>query len=301
MYYQYIIKMALFITLDNVYKLYNINSIDKTDGIVVFHQHSSSTNSYTKHSRLFDGLLLGFVLKGSMKAQIHFADYELNVGDIAVLPPQVMIETKSLSDDAEIVSIGLSLDFIATFPVLRELVMNDQIRWQPIIKWQDKEDYSLQEDLIKLIEKVYQKKHSSTKLEMLRHLVMVLISMIIEKYTNRSIQASQTKNRTHEIIDEFYSLVSKHAHMHRNVQFYADSLHLSSQYLSTFLKQNTGKSTLQWIDHILILHIKTLLKSSNLTIKEISNKFSFTDTSVFCRYFRRNTGVSPKVFREKNG
>jgi len=43
-----------------------------------------------------------------------------------------------------------------------------------------------------------------------------------------------------------------------------------------------------------------LLKSSNLTIKEISNQFSFAETSVFCRYFKRNTGVSPKVFREKD-
>lgn len=292
--------MALFITLDNVYKLYDIDAVEKTEGIVVFHQYSSSTDSYTKHSRLFEGLLLGFVLKGSMKAQIHFTEYELHVGDIAVLPPQVMIETKSLSEDAEIVSIGISLDFISAFPVLREIVMNDQIRWQPIIRLQDKEDYAVQEDLIKLIEQVYQKKQSSSKSEMLKHLVMALISMITEKFTNRSIITSQTKNRTHEIIDEFYSLVSKHAHIHRDVQFYADQLHLSSQYLSTFLKQHTGKSTLQWIDHILILHIKTLLKSSNLTIKEISNQFSFAETSVFCRYFKRNTGVSPKAFREKD-
>ncbi|MDR0227448.1 MAG: AraC family ligand binding domain-containing protein [Flavobacteriaceae bacterium] len=202
--------MALFITLDNVYKLYNIDALEKTEGIVVFHQYSSSKDSYTKHSRLFEGLLLGFVLKGSMKAQIHFTEYELNAGDIAVLPPQVMIETKSLSEDAEIVSIGLSLDFISAFPVLREIVMNDQIRWQPIIRLQDKEDYAVQEDLIKLIEQVYQKKQSSSKSEMLKHLVMALISMITEKFTNRSIITSQTKNRTHEIIDEFYSLVSKH-------------------------------------------------------------------------------------------
>ncbi|WP_430531362.1 hypothetical protein [Myroides sp. C15-4] len=45
-----------------------------------------------------------------------------------------MIETQALSKDAEIVNIGLSLDFISTFPILREFVMNDQLRWQPIIR-----------------------------------------------------------------------------------------------------------------------------------------------------------------------
>lgn len=290
--------MALFITLDNVYKLYNVDTKQKTDGIIVFHQYSSSTDNYTKHNRLFEGLLLGFVLKGSMTTQIHFSDYEVNIGDIAVVPPQVMIETKSLSEDAEVSSIGLSLDFISTFPLLRELVMNEQIRWQPIIRLQE-EDSLLQGELLELIEKVYHKKEGSSKIEMLRHLVMVLINMIVESYKDKPVNSVQVRNRTHEIIDEFYSLVSKYAHTHREVQFYADKLHLSSQYLSTFLKQNTGKSTLQWIDHILVLHAKTLLKSSKLTIKEISNELSFNDTSVFCRYFKRNTGVSPKVFREQ--
>ncbi|MGG5576333.1 hypothetical protein ACPDHL_03185 [Myroides sp. C15-4] len=56
------------------------------------------------------------------------------MGDIALVPPQVMIETQALSKDAEIVNIGLSLDFISTFPILREFVMNDQLRWQPIIR-----------------------------------------------------------------------------------------------------------------------------------------------------------------------
>ncbi|AJH15113.1 helix-turn-helix domain-containing protein [Myroides profundi] len=290
--------MALFITLDNVYSLYDLDAARKIDGIVVFHQYSKANQNYKKHSRLFEGLLLGVVLKGAMKTQIHFSEYEVNEGDIAVVPPQVMIETKSLSEDAEIVTIGLSLDFISTFPILREFVMNDQIRWQPIIRL-DPEELLLQQELIKLIEKVYNKKQSSNKIEMLKHLVMVLINLIIEKYQDVPNTKNQTKNRTHEIIDNFYSLVSKYAHKQRNVQFYADKLHLSTQYLSSFLKQNTGRSTLQWIDHVLILHAKTLLKSSSLSIKEISNELEFTDTSVFCRYFKRNTGMSPKLYREE--
>ena len=290
--------MALFITLDNVYSLYDLDSTKKIEGIVVFHQHNKENQNYKKHSRLFEGLLLGVVLKGAMKTQIHFSEYEVKEGDIAVVPPQVMIETKSLSEDAEIVTIGLSLDFISTFPILREFVMNDQIRWQPIIRL-EQDEFLLQKEFIRLIEKVYNKKQSSHKTEMLKHLVMGLIHLITEKYQNAPSHKSQAKKRTHEIIDNFYSLVSKYAHKQRSVQFYADELHLSTQYLSSFLKQNTGKSTLQWIDHVLVLHAKTLLKSSSLSIKEISHELEFTDTSVFCRYFKRNTGRSPRLYREE--
>ena len=288
--------MALFITLDNVYKLYNLDPSEKMEGIVILSQQNDPNKKYTNHSRLFDGLLLGFMIKGSMKSQIHFLEYEINEGDIAVLQPQLMIETKSLSEHAEIITIGLSLDFITEFPILREFVMNEQIRWQPIIRFQP-DEIKLQYDLLTLIQNFYHKKASSNKTQMLRHLVLVLINMISEVYSNLPHSKSVVKSRTHEIIDDFYLLISKYANQHRSVAFYAEKLHLTPQYLSTFLKQKTGKSALQWIDHLTILHAKTLLKSSSLSIKEISNELHFEETSVFCRYFKRAVGVSPKTYR----
>ncbi|WP_333862856.1 helix-turn-helix domain-containing protein [Sphingobacterium sp.] len=290
--------MALFITLDNVYQLYPIDFSKKTDGIVVFHQLAGSSHGYTEHSRLFDGLLLGFMLKGSMKMQIHFLEYEINAGDIAVLPPQLLIDTKYLSDDAEIVTIAISLDFMAAFPMLREFVMNDQLRWQPVVRLREDEG-SLQNELITLIKGFYDKKPSPNKAEILRHLVMAMINMIAELYTEMPNSRNLSKSRTHEIIDNFYQLILKHAGEQRNVNFYAEKLHLTPQYLSTFLKEKTGRSVSQWIDHMLILEAKTLLKSTNLSIKEISHALNFGETSIFCRYFKRISGVSPTSYRNQ--
>lgn len=290
--------MALLITLDNVYSLYPLDSSNKMNGIVFLRQSYQALKNYSKHSRLFDGLLLGFVVKGSMKMQIHFLDYEVHVGDIAVLPPQTMIETKSVSQDLEIVTIGLSFDFIADYPILREFVLHNQIRWQPILHSPSNE-IAIQEELIALIEKIYQKEDSPNKAEMLKHLVLVLIHKMSEHYGHLPASKSLLKNRTHQIIDDFYALLSNYAHEQRSVTFYAKKLHLSSSYLSSFLKQHTGKSTLQWIDYVLILDAKTKLKSTHLSIKEISNALNFTETSVFCRYFKKHTGLSPKSYREE--
>ncbi|MGL6125809.1 helix-turn-helix domain-containing protein, partial [Chryseobacterium artocarpi] len=288
----------LFINLDNVYQLYNIDSSKKTDGMILFHQLPDSSNGYTEHSRLFDGLLLGFMISRSMKMQIHFLDYEINAGDIAVLPPQLLMDTKYLSEDAEIVTIGISLDFMSAFPILREFVMNNQIRWKPVIRLRE-DEIMLQNELITLIKNFYNKKSSPNKAEILRHLVMVMINMISEIYTELPNSQSSPKSRTHEIIDDFYQLILKYTKEQRNVNFYAEKLHLTPQYLSTFLKEKTGRSVSQWIDHILILEAKTLLKSTNLSIKEISNELNFGETSIFCRYFKRTTGVSPKSYRNQ--
>ncbi|OCA78462.1 transcriptional regulator, partial [Chryseobacterium contaminans] len=245
--------MALFLTPDNVYKLYHIDPSKKMEGIVILYQQNHPGKEYTEHTRVFDGILLGFMIQGSMKAQIHFLEYELNAGDIAVLQPQLMIDTKSLSEDAEIVTIGLSLDFITAFPILREFVMNHQIRWQPVIRLQP-EETGLQKELVTLIQNFYHKSSSPRKTEMLRHLVIALMCMISEAYSGLADHHHFTKSRTHEIIYEFYLFIAKYATQQRSVKFYAENLHLTPQYLASFLKQKTGKSVLQLIDHAMILH-----------------------------------------------
>lgn len=290
--------MALSLTSDNVYKLYNIDLSQKTEGIALLQQKYASGQAYSENARLFDGLILAFMLKGSMKARIHFLEYELCAGQIAIVQPQLMIETLSMTENAEIITIGLSVDFIPTFPMLHDFVMNNQVRWQPVMSLQA-EEMTIKNELLNLIQKVYHKNQSPQKTEMLRHLVISLLNLIAESYTALTDHNNAIKSRAHEIIDEFYLLISKYATQQRSVYFYAEKLHLTPQYLSTFLKQKTGKSILQWIDYITLMHAKTLLKSTSLSIKQISNKLNFDEPSVFCRFFKRLSGTSPGVFRNR--
>ncbi|MGQ8869740.1 AraC family transcriptional regulator [Myroides sp. TSA_177.3] len=292
--------MALFITLDNVRTLYPMEATPTMEGIVVHRQQHQPHQSYSRHNRLFDGLLLGFMLKGTMKLNIHFSTYEIKAGDIAVIPPQIMLETLDLDEEAELVTIGLSLDFITEFPLLREWIMNDQIRWQPIVQLKPEEQV-LQKELVALIQRFYHKEPSANKVEMLRHLILVLIHMLVEVYSAIPIAKRVVKNRTHAIIDAFYALLMEHAIEQRQVGFYAEQLHLTPQYLSTFLKQHTGKSVSQWVDHQLVLQAKMLLSASDQSIKEISHHLHFIESSVFSRFFKRMTGISPSSFREQRG
>ncbi|ERJ58749.1 helix-turn-helix transcriptional regulator [Sphingobacterium paucimobilis] len=288
--------MPLFFTLDDIYKLYNTDPTIRVDGIVVLDKNDRPKIEYPDHRHQFDGLLFSFMIKGTMKSRIHFLEYEVNVDDTVVILPQLMIDVHEFSDDAEMITMGLSLDFIASFSTLREFIMNDQIRWRPVIKLNE-ERQQQQKELLALILKIYREKQSPKKKEILQHLIIALIHIIAEVYTVGTTQNTETKSRTHELIDNFYVLITKHAIEERRVKFYADQLYLTPQYLSTLLKQTTGKSVLQWIDHIVIMQAKTLIKTSNLTIKEISNQLHFVDSSLFCRYFKRHTGFSPKAFK----
>lgn len=79
--------------------------------------------------------------------------------------------------------------------------------------------------------------------------------------------------------------------------FYAEKLHITPKYLSTVIKQNTGKSVNDWIDDYVILEAKALLKSSRMTIQQISDELNFVDQSAFGKYFKRIEGMSPKDYK----
>lgn len=289
--------MISLLTLNDAYRLYEIDPYLKSGGMFIMHHNKYSIQELLGFRHQFDGLLLSFVLTGTMKTRIHFLEHDANKGDVVVILPQVMIDIQKFSKNTEMCTIGLSLDYISAFPILREFITSEQLRWQPVIQLK-KEELILQQEFINFMCKYYHNSKSSKKDEILRYFTFALITSISEEFSSLTHSMNSSRSRTQEIIDDLYALLSKYASQQRTVKFYAQKLNLTPQYLTTLVKRETGKSVLQWIDHVFIIRAKSILKSSNSSIKEISNEFHFTDESSFCRYFKRNTGMSPKKFRD---
>ncbi|KAA6314445.1 hypothetical protein EZS27_034938 [termite gut metagenome] len=47
-----------------------------------------------------------------------------------------------------------------------------------------------------------------------------------------------------------------------------------------------------------MLEAKALLKSTNMTIQQISDELNFPSQSFFGKYFKRQVGVSPKEYKK---
>ncbi len=47
----------------------------------------------------------------------------------------------------------------------------------------------------------------------------------------------------------------------------------------------------------IVVRIKTLLQSTDLSVKSIAEELNFEDPAYLCRFFRRETGMSPQEFR----
>ena len=62
-------------------------------------------------------------------------------------------------------------------------------------------------------------------------------------------------------------------------------------------KTASGRSAPEWIDSYVILEAKNLLKYSDITIKEIVYRLNFPNQSVFYKFFKARTGMTPSEYR----
>ena len=82
------------------------------------------------------------------------------------------------------------------------------------------------------------------------------------------------------------------------VQFMAQALNLSPNYLSDMLRTYTGQTTQQHIQNRLIEKAKELLSTTGLSVSEIAYQLGFEHPQSFHRLFKHQTSVSPVQFRQ---
>jgi len=107
-----------------------------------------------------------------------------------------------------------------------------------------------------------------------------------------------SSTRVKQVFDRFIQLVTEHHDCERGMAFYADKLCLTPKYLSKLIKEASGRSAPDWIDAFVILEAKNLLKYSDVPIKEIVFKLHFPNQSVFYKFFKTHTGMTPSEYRK---
>lgn len=81
------------------------------------------------------------------------------------------------------------------------------------------------------------------------------------------------------------------------VKYFAEKLHLSSNYLSELLTKYSGKTTIEHIHLKLVDKAKNLLLGTSKSISEIAYELGFEHPSHFTKIFKTKTGESPRAFR----
>lgn len=128
-------------------------------------------------------------------------------------------------------------------------------------------------------------------------IVMMELFSLISEREKVSLQAKHV-SRKKELMTRFVFLLRDFGEKEHNPAFYADRLFISVQYLSLILKEETGKTASQLIAQHIATRARNMLRMPGATIKQTAEKLNFADQSSFGKFFRKETGITPKKYIE---
>ncbi|MBQ2111693.1 MAG: helix-turn-helix transcriptional regulator [Bacteroidales bacterium] len=105
--------------------------------------------------------------------------------------------------------------------------------------------------------------------------------------------------RSDGIMKDFAELLTEHIYEETSVEFYAEKLCISKQYLSLIVKEKTRVTIGTVIASMRTEAASRLLRNPDLTIQQIAERLSFADQSSFGKFFKKHAGISPLKYRQK--
>lgn len=257
-----------------------------------------------EHPCRFDGIMMLYCVKGNVKLSINLNEYEIADNSLIVCLPGNLLKVTEIPEDTDglhYVMIAMSQNFASGLRIDFKKVLSEGVALlkDPVITLPENVK-ELTAHYLSLMAEL-----SGAELEMrddaLRSLMSSMLCVVAgvwrEKVEQLKDASLQSTTRSRMIFEQFIRLVSQYHTQHRNVGFYADKLCLTPKYLSKLIKNASGRSAPEWIDSYVILEAKNLLKYSDIAIKEIVYRLNFPNQSVFYKFFKARTGMTPSGYR----
>lgn len=240
----------------------------------------------------------GIIVNGEAHINFNLQDRHLTAGTLVYIGPGTIINPIRLSDDLEIHGIGLFTDFPMPFAQGQmPSTFNGQVR-----DFQLKVGESDISTARQILDTIWQTVHNA---DYHRPTVTALVAALMHHYDRLFRQQTDlqaiSRSREQTIFDRFIQLAGQHCTEHHQIGYYAERLCLTERYLSTVIRQASGTTAKDWIDHALITRIKIELRHTDKPAAQIAEEMNFANPSFFSKYFRRLTGMTPLAYKNLKG
>jgi AraC-like DNA-binding protein len=168
--------------------------------------------------------------------------------------------------------------------------------YSPMVKLDDAESGRL-----RTLASVLQEEFDTTdqnQEEMLRLLLKRFI-IRVTRLARKQLIDRKLPEKELELIRQFNILVEEHFKKYRKVTDYAGLMYRSPKTIANIFAMQGEKSPLEIIHDRLLLEAKRLLLYTEKSSKEIGWELGFEDPSQFNRFFKKQTTLPPKEFREQ--
>lgn len=134
--------------------------------------------------------------------------------------------------------------------------------------------------------------------EMLR-IVLKRFIITSTRIARQRYSITQEKEKSFDLVRQFYVLVDNHFREKKMVKEYADLLCRSPKTITNLFAEYHLPTPLQVIHQRVDAEARRLLIYTNKSAKEIAEILGFEDLPSFSRFFKKNSGMSISDYREK--
>lgn len=187
---------------------------------------------------------------------------------------------------------------------LQQLQLDFRIRAQSYINLRDNGPICVPMEELRYLKPYYtllKKNIEDGNAEVIKGLALALSHTIIALMTKyqelRTPESERNETRSQQLFDKFMKLLNAYHTKERSLQFYADKMFLTPKYVSGVIKSYSGKGALDWINEYVMLEAKMMLRYSEMSVQEVAYALNFPTQSAFGKYFKQQTGMSPKQYR----
>ena len=253
---------------------------------------------YSDHPVRLKCELLLLCMEGEIEATVNISRTTAKANDLIILTPGSILQIHRVNNNSEFHILGFSQHYI-------EHRIPENIIPETLYVALGKAKLTLkpaEANMIKthfmFLRQLYLSMDEKTRKRVTYNVHLNAHTGISILYKHREADTlSLSKNE--QLCRNFAQLVFYHYTQNRKVAWYAEKLGVTQVYLCTVVKQVTGRTCIDFISYMVIMDAKSQLKLSSASIQSISDALNFPNISLFSRYFKRYTEMTPLEYRNK--
>jgi len=248
--------------------------------------------------KFYDFFLL-YCNKGSGSLMIDLKEYEVHERMLVVILPGSIVSGVNIGQELDLSLIICSQTLFQEASFRLDVSFFDYLKNNPVFMY-DAYRKEIAQDFMVSIGLLYGNKAHKFRLPIFKNLLQCFLMDVCDKALSDADSAEQPKlTRQEMIFKRFIDLVHVNYIEQREVSFYADKLCITPRYLSSVVNKVSGHTPKEFIDRFVVLEIKALLESTDLSMQQIASQLHFPDQSFFGRFFKKHTGVMPSRYRSE--
>ena len=243
--------------------------------------------------------------KGKAVLRVNYKDWEMSDGAVITVFPNDVVEL-SIDANSFVGEVDFQVEILKySASLLREASLQlEQTVYSSLREDRCRQDSPVVTNIINCmfaLLKVYFDQADCTCIPQLVHCQLKSFFIGFHEYLQRNpeYRPDEVKSyRVRKLFNLFMMLMERDYKQSRDVNYYAALMNITPKYLTTIVRQVTGHTPKTIIDQYVVLQIKMQLQRSTQSVKEVAWEYHFSDTSFFCRYYKKHTGVTPQQERE---